>query len=193
MRVFHAFTVLNCFSVEELAKIKELAAPLPIAEPLVLKFENQQADVPKLDQKTRVCGIKWVYPTEDAQWLYMRLVGVVNRINAEVFNLNLFGIEELQYTMYNEESRGFYSAHRDTKSNAEFGLMRKLSFSLQLTDPSEYEGGDLILDQGFHPEPASKKLGDITFFLSSVVHEVTPVTKGERHALVGWISGPPLA
>lgn len=191
--VFHAFTVSNFFSTEELAAIKNLAVLLPIEAPLVFKSEDKQTDVPKADQKIRKCGIKWVYPTEEAKWLYRRMTDAINKVNTEIFNLNLFGIETLQYTMYNEESGGFYAAHRDTKAKAEFGLVRKLSFSLQLTDPSEYEGGDLILDQGYMPETASKKLGDITFFISATVHEVTPVTKGERHALVGWVSGPPLA
>lgn len=70
------------------------------------------------------------------------------------------------------------------------GFFRKLTFSIQLSDPSEYEGGDLIIDVGFYPTTASKVLGDAIFFLPDAVHEAKPVTKGSRHVLVGWVSGP---
>jgi PKHD-type hydroxylase len=68
---------------------------------------------------------------------------------------------------------------------------RKLSLSLQLSDPDDYEGGDLEMWFGGEPTKASRERGMMTFFPSYVMHRVTPVTKGVRYSLVCWISGPP--
>jgi predicted 2-oxoglutarate/Fe(II)-dependent dioxygenase YbiX len=67
---------------------------------------------------------------------------------------------------------------------------RKLSFSVLLSDPSEYDGGDLLIYEGKGPIVVPKRQGMITFFPSSVLHEVTPVTRGVRRSIVSWIHGP---
>ena len=69
-------------------------------------------------------------------------------------------------------------------------MHRKLSFSIQLTNPDLYEGGDLNIYKEKTPIQASRALGTINFFPSYVLHRVTPVTKGYRNCLVGWVSGP---
>jgi PKHD-type hydroxylase len=68
---------------------------------------------------------------------------------------------------------------------------RKLSFVLQLSDPNEYEGGELQFYFGGDPLVAKKQKGIITFFPSNSLHECTPVTFGERYVIVGWVHGPP--
>jgi len=74
--------------------------------------------------------------------------------------------------------------------------IRKLSLSLQLTDPSRYEGGDLQfkwLNGKAELEIATPKKikdrGTIIIFPSFVFHKITPITKGIRHALVNWSLG----
>lgn len=66
---------------------------------------------------------------------------------------------------------------------------RKLSMSLQLSDPNDYEGGELLLHLSHNPTVISKQKGMMVFFPSHTLHEVTPVTKGERYSLVAWIHG----
>ena len=61
---------------------------------------------------------------------------------------------------------------------------------MQLSDPSEYEGGELKLYNGHEPITIKREKGLIVFFPSYTLHEVTPVTKGERYTLVGWVHGP---
>jgi PKHD-type hydroxylase len=68
--------------------------------------------------------------------------------------------------------------------------VRKLSFSVMLTDPEEYEGGELLLKIDSFPITPPNKKGTVIFFPSYVLHEVTPVTKGTRKTLVGWVLGP---
>ena len=70
------------------------------------------------------------------------------------------------------------------------GPSRKLSLVLQLTDPSQYEGGNLEIMTSSNPEQVRKQRGIIAAFPSYVMHQVTPVTKGSRQSLVAWISGP---
>jgi PKHD-type hydroxylase len=69
---------------------------------------------------------------------------------------------------------------------------RKLSCVVQLSDPSDYEGGELQMNSGAQIISVPREKGLVTFFSSFVLHRVTPVTKGVRKSLVAWISGPNL-
>ena len=60
--------------------------------------------------------------------------------------------------------------------------------TLNLNDPSEYEGGELRL---FGVGKLEEEKGRLSFFPSFLPHEVTPVTKGVRYSLVVWFLGPP--
>jgi PKHD-type hydroxylase len=68
--------------------------------------------------------------------------------------------------------------------------VRKLSISIQLTDPEEYEGGELKLYDGEEEGVLMDKTqGTLIIFPSYVLHEVMPVTKGTRNSLVTWVTG----
>ena len=69
-------------------------------------------------------------------------------------------------------------------------IIRKLSLSIQLSDPSSYEGGELVLYVGEEGITVPKEQGKLIAFPSFTLHEVKPVTKGERYSLVAWITGP---
>jgi hypothetical protein len=79
-----------------------------------------------------------------------------------------------------------------------WGKIRKLSMTLNLTDPSDYTGGDLKFDFGPHAGRGRFKTckeirprGSIIIFPSFIHHQVTPVTKGTRYSLVIWSLGKP--
>jgi PKHD-type hydroxylase len=69
---------------------------------------------------------------------------------------------------------------------------RKLSYTIQLSDSNEYEGGDLeFFDGGSNmTNPEFRQKGNIIVFPSYAWHHITPITKGIRYAMVGWIHGP---
>jgi PKHD-type hydroxylase len=67
--------------------------------------------------------------------------------------------------------------------------VRKLSISIQLTDPNEYEGGELYLYDDDKGTVMDKTQGTLILFPSYVLHEVVPVTKGTRNSLVTWVTG----
>ncbi len=124
------------------------------------------------------------------KWIYDKLSDYVNYINNINYKKCLYGIEPLQYTEYDSEYLGFYGQHKDDEYNTLRPIKRTLSFSVQLTDPKEFEGGDLIIYDGIKKTVANKQVGSITFFDSLMPHEVTPITSGFRKSLVGWVLGP---
>jgi len=67
--------------------------------------------------------------------------------------------------------------------------IRKLSVSLQLNKSKDYEGGDLNLYYNNNPIKMLREQGTLIVFPSYTLHEVTPITKGERNSLVAWVSG----
>ena len=144
---------------------------------------------------TRTCGNRRSAgsgPTEHA-WLFNRIRDCTNAVNADWFRYDLIGFEGLQFTKYayGKDARpDFYSSHKDT-ALLPGGTVRKLSFTIQLSDPETYEGGDVVLYNSLiDTANLSRALGSISFFPSYTIHEVTPVTRGVRHSLVGWACGP---
>jgi PKHD-type hydroxylase len=127
----------------------------------------------------------WLYSHDDLHWAFERITGIVVDLNQRFFNFDLFGLNEgLQFTNYKAPG-GDYKKHIDRAVNFP---VRKLSLSVQLTDPKKYEGGDLILHDSTN-KAMKKEQGTLILFPSYILHEVTPVTKGERNSLVTWVTG----
>lgn len=146
-------------------------------------------NVPRL----RITTIKWLELCDDTEWLFKKIIDKINEVNQNNFNFYLKFIENLQFSEYTDEQKGFYSIHNDIGDKNDLRNhvdIRKLSFSIQLTDENEYEGGELIFYINGEKVTAPKSKGTIIFFESEINHEVKPVTKGIRHALVSWVLGP---
>ncbi len=62
-----------------------------------------------------------------------------------------------------------------------------LSFTLFLSDPADYDGGELVIQRHDGDEPVKLAAGGLVLYPSSSLHQVTEVTRGERFAAVGWI------
>jgi PKHD-type hydroxylase len=137
----------------------------------------------------RRTDISWINHGAASDWLFARVWEAVGAANQQFFGYDIQFVEPLQYSIYRADDRGFYAPHYDWGPQAR-GI-RKLSFTVQLSDPREYVGGDLVLYTGDRePSLAPREQGSITVFPSWLLHEVTPVTQGVRRALVGWIEGP---
>lgn len=84
-----------------------------------------------------------------------------------------------------------------TDNPAMAGKIRKLSVTVSLSDPKDYEGGNLKFDLGphrsdrYHTCEEIRPRGSIIVFPSHIHHQVTPVTKGTRYSLVAWNLGRP--
>jgi len=87
------------------------------------------------------------------------------------------------------EVGGQYGAHVD---NALMGkgsarLRTDLSFTLFLTPPSEYDGGELMIHAAGMTQEVKGEAGHLVLYPSASIHEVKPVTRGTRIVCVGWI------
>tara|TARA_B100000902_G_C27269853_1_gene895714 strand:+ start:1072 stop:1794 length:723 start_codon:yes stop_codon:yes gene_type:complete len=154
------------------------------------------------------------------QWVYdiiQPLVGQANQNAGWHYEYDYF--EPIQFTKYDPGQ--FYGWHHDggscknsaykykenwkksdgfeyTNNKMMADKVRKLSFTLNLVDDSEYEGGDLKFDYGphtdgerFHTCHEIRPQGSAIIFPSYMYHQVTPITKGTRYSLVNWIIGYP--
>ena len=69
--------------------------------------------------------------------------------------------------------------------------VRKLSFVVQVSNPDDYEGGNLqLLDEADNSYIAPRKRGTVILFDSRTRHRVLPVKSGLRKSVVGWVVGP---
>jgi len=139
------------------------------------------------DQKRRDSTISWI-PFNKMQPMYDDLIYLIQKINR-----NHFGFSNIQITekaQVSEYSKGqFYHWHTDNSIDMDTEPpVRKLSMTLLLNDPSEFEGGNLeIAGKNLSP----MKQGHAAIFASFLQHRVTPVTKGVRKSLVVWFNGEP--
>ena len=144
-------------------------------------------DVRATDKKVKQSTVSWI-PFNKMQPMYDDLIYLIQKINR-----NHFGFSNIQITekaQVSEYSKGqFYHWHTDNPIDMDTEPpVRKLSMTLLLNDPSEFEGGNL--------EIAGKKMshmkqGYAAIFASFLQHRVTPVTKGVRKSLVVWFNGEP--
>nr|BAR35455.1 Uncharacterized iron-regulated protein (PiuC) [uncultured Mediterranean phage uvMED] len=144
----------------------------------------------------RISTISWI-PIEFNQQgqlhpMYQRLHQIVNNLNQTYFHFDDVNITEpAQYTEYTEG--GFYDWHIDCPVYDQSEPMRKISMTLLLNDPSEFEGGELELMEdklvSVADTQAKLKQGQAIFFASFLRHRVKPVTKGVRKSLVMWFTG----
>lgn len=140
--------------------------------------------------KVRDSFVSFLFPNDVTGWIFEKMSQSIVQINDQFFGFDLTCMEQgLQFTRYSAPGE-HYDWHIDR--GGPFGT-RKLSMTMQLSDPKDYEGGDLELWFGGGEDEilkADKSRGMMTFFPSWVMHRVKPVTKGVRYSLVAWISGP---
>ena len=179
-------------SIEESVVRDREGNPSPTATKGIRKSSNGW-----IDSSNWIGGFVWYY---------------ITRANRENFMYDIIDIDggQIQYTEYKEGE--YYDWHVDddigrclfndklitSADNHGQNLavlageyIRKLSFTIQLSDPKDYEGGELEFlcgnDEAFF---APNKKGTIIIFDSRVRHRVCEVKSGVRRSLVGWVVGP---
>jgi PKHD-type hydroxylase len=162
--------------------------------------ENDLKDL----KKKRDSNIVWL----NEQWIYDEILPYVNTANKNAgWNFEFSWSESCQFTKYKLDQ--YYDWHCDSWDRPYgqdfdnpnlIGKVRKLSVTVSLSDPNDYEGGELEFDfRNLDPDkPANIKIceeikpqGSIVVFPSHVWHRVKPVTKGTRYSLVIWSCGYP--
>ena len=157
-------------------------------------------------KKKRNSDLVWL----DETWIYKELHPYVKVANKNAgWNFEWDASEQIQFTKY--KINQYYDWHCDSwkhpynkpRNNLQHGKIRKISMTCQLTDGSEYKGGELefdfrnydphMRDESIHKEQCKEILpkGSIIVFPSHVWHRVKPVTAGTRYSLVMWNLGQP--
>ena len=153
----------------------------------------------------------------ESHWIAGWLWYYIQRVNRKNFCYDILDIDNgtLQYTHYGAGQ--FYNWHTDactrdyykpkvrrissrTKGDSELHqdylniqneYVRKISFSLQLSNPYDYEGGNIqFIDDERKPFIAPRQRGSLILFDSRIQHRVLKVKKGVRRSIVGWVLGP---
>ena len=140
-------------------------------------------------RKSQHCWIPSTHWIGGFLWYYIRMA------NKDNFLYDISDIENdlIQYTQYNKGD--FYKWHTDMDIcdiNEPDQLVRKLSFTLQLTNEDEYTGGNLEFadfDDSSYRFLVPKSRGTMIVFDSRTPHRVTPIESGIRKSLVGWVVG----
>ena len=144
----------------------------------------------------------------DDAWIYKEIHPYIKIANANAgWNFEINHSELCQFTKY--KLNQYYDWHCDSwnkpyeQEGPQKGKIRKLSMTCQLTDGSEYEGGELEFDyRNYDPHMRNEakhlkqvkeilSKGSIIVFPSFVWHRVKPVTKGTRYSIVMWNLGYP--
>ena len=159
-----------------------------------LQWEDGTASSLKGRNDVRKSKISWLVDN----YLREQLFYSINLYNKQHWNYDIDGCDSIQYGIY--PVGGYYDWHRDEEKDTPIMngklLARKLSMTIWLSDPDEYEGGELDIEiEGPHTNLRYNTLklskGSIVIFRSCLWHRVRPVTSGVRKSLVTWFRGSP--
>jgi PKHD-type hydroxylase len=167
------------FSVEECQRIMEMVERLNLGT-------SGTGGVGKTDE-IRKSNTTFMAPDQQTQWIFDKLEGALEQFNKKYFNFDLSGFfEGFQIARYDAPD-GHYGWHVDLGTGRT--STRKLSLSVQLSDPNSYTGGGLEFFADDIKLP--REQGSLIVFPAFLAHRVTPVTEGCRFSLVSWVGGPP--
>ena len=160
-------------------------------------------------ESIRKSGNAWI---DGSNWVAGFVWYYIMKANHENFMYDIEGIDsnEIQYTEYqkgeyydwhvddnigrclfNDKALASASNHGENIAILNGEYIRKLSFSIQLSDPEDYEGGELEFNVNNEERFfAPNKKGTVIIFDSRTQHRVREVKSGVRKSLVGWVVGP---
>jgi len=147
-------------------------------------------DGSNLNRDIRSADIFSLDNDEENRWIFDKVANIVAISNAGHFDYDIMGItHSLQLIHYNvnDKVNGHYNWHIDAGPGE--AATRKISFTAQLSDPDDYTGCNLNLNDGGNIVTASREQGSIHLFPSYLPHQVTSIESGDRWALVIWVHG----
>jgi len=190
---YHLPRAIPAWECEEIIKYGKSLNPI---EGKTSSSDSMLSSEEKQEHSEKIRRSKTVFISDT--WLKKDLSSIVDYANKS-WKFDLSFEEDVQFTEY--EPRGHYTWHNDSIKNPMNlkNMQRKLSMSVQLSKPEDYEGGDLRFnlrgldshnaDTMISPPPEFKQQGSIVIFPSFLWHKVEPITSGKRYSLVMWTLG----
>lgn len=134
--------------------------------------------------------IAYINPAPHSKWLYELLFPLALQANEKLFHFDIDVVTDpIHYVIYPEDG-GHLDWHMDI--GAYSVNKRKIAMTVQLSDPSEYEGGEFeIWFGGKQPIIVPRQKGDVICFPAFCMHRIRPIKKGRRKCLVFWTGGRP--
>lgn len=154
--------------------------------------ESLQAEIGattgKKQQEVRSNRVAWMPLNAESQWIYQRLIKSMEITNPNTFQFEGLNVgESVQVSIYVEND--FYDWHIDAIEFPTSPPVRKVSCSVLLNDPAEFEGGDMQV-RAWDEDTIKLEQGQGLYFASFLQHRVLPITKGIRKSMVIWYNGP---
>ena len=200
------YVTTKCFKDEEIKKIIESLKPGAWRDAGV--YQNPEAGtINKSHRKCEIQLLEKLLQQVDIEECEIKLLSYevedfpLPQITHQISNINNnFWNFDIRYIPMREDSPAVFKYPIGGKFNWHMDITpaaatRKLSYSIQLSDTNDYEGGDLEFFDGDNTgkkekNPQLRQKGNIIVFPSYLWHRITPITKGIRYAIVGWIHGP---
>jgi len=128
------------------------------------------------------------------EWIYQRISDMAMEANRVMWKFNILGIvEPISYARYDIKDSEAARIDIGTNFDNSFRQDRKISFLVQLSEETSYEGGDVLLHNHGTPTYLPKERGVALMFPSWLLNGTTPITKDTKRSLFGWVSGLPFA
>ena len=178
------------FTDNELTAITQYGENLELETGIVIGADGESTTSPN-----RQSSVKFFQPDGNNNWIFEKISRTISLINDRYYGFDLTGYDAVQYTEYGTVGAK-YDWHMDTimgpNKSDKMVQTRKLSMTMPLNDPSEYEGGEFQIQTGLPEEPlvVEQKRGTAIIFTSFMLHRVTPVISGVRKSIVVWAVGP---
>jgi PKHD-type hydroxylase len=132
--------------------------------------------------------ISWINLNNNSKWIYDKIIHIMMSLNTQFYQFNLYGfIDQIQFINYEADENENCDWHTDLQNQQP---PRKLSFILELSDPKDYEGGELQIINYKDPLTIRKEKGLAIVFPSFSLYRVSPVTKGTKKIIVICATGP---
>jgi PKHD-type hydroxylase len=140
-----------------------------------------------VDPEVRHVYSSFIARADGPEWLFGRLDALFAAAS-EAFGLPVGPIEEDIQILRYEVGCHFRTWHTDAGFDRHD--RRRLSLSIELSDASDYDGGELEVMPGWIGRARVLPRGAAQIFPSRALHRVTPVTRGTRWSLVAWTGAP---
>ena len=177
--LFTSIVHTSFFSPEQCQAIKDACE-----DPLWIQGEVNDGQV---DKKLRNVKQQGLMMNEEG-WPHTRILELMKQANEARYKFDVSGFMNYDAPMIMEYNKGcHYDWHIDVGKSVP---NRKLSFTIQLSKPEDYEGGDIEF-LGTQVDTASfRQQGTCIIFPSFLAHKISKVKSGNRLSIVGWVHGP---